>query len=570
MELEQLIEEVKKDLANGDDIDKVVADYVSWGYCLPEQAEQLRGHFTPPDVPMDIPQPPPSFSPSPPERDVPVLQIDRTELQPNIALTPKFTIQGGSPQHPLLVHFPIDSRISHNDQKWEDVPTLKPSPEGWFFHQKLQLEKVGEYLFEITAVDLTPGFADPGYYHATFPMHVVDPKDVEQRRKVVIRADGNFVGNLDRFGKNADIEIIAGQNLTLNARDESIIDKLSPLSEPENAPDLTTTIQFQSDPDTARRVPYISQPDVPKQVSHLTMTESGKTKQFVLIGGQDLTFGRDVPEQGIQNDIPLLVLPGTPEEQERADEFAFLNGLFSREQAHFKVDSKGVYLAVGSGGIKDATILDRQPLTKGSETLVFPHDITDKQSRNILFSKMLAMKCTPYYERLREEALVKNSSVLLPEALLNKLYSLNYSDGLSSVCIMPEQYFQQKDYTGALLTILSQKVPQIAKSDWWKQWFSKKSNADPHHETHEYWFIPSFVTLGRDSRSAIRLENRHWHDVRLRILWIKNSLFVENISLDTDVKFGIGENCRSLVPFRPQPLCSGCVVQKGDAVLRFE
>jgi len=96
---------------------------------------------------------------------------------------------------------------------------------------------------------------------------------------------------------------------------------------------------------------------------------------------------------------------------------------------------------------------------------------------------------------------------------------------------------------------------------------------NPHYTTHEYWFIPSFVTLGRDRNSAIKLGNK-WKDVRLRVLCIDDSLYVENISRNTaaEVKYsGIGdEKLHSLRPFRPVPLCSGFFVQKEDAVLRFE
>ena len=194
--------------------------------------------------------------------------------------------------------------------------------------------------------------------------------------------------------------------------------------------------------------------------------------------------------------------------------------------------------------------------------------------RNVLFSKMLSMTFTPHYEVLREETLKKKLPEEFPPKLLDKMYSLEPPTHLSSVCVTPDQYYKQKTHADTLLTFLQKAAPKIAGSDWWKQWFSKKNNADPRYGTHEYWFIPLFVTLGRDRRSIIPLESRGWNDVRLRILFINNSMYMENISLDTTVEIkygGTGDGTlHSLRPFRPVPLCSGFFVQKEGAVLRFE
>jgi len=67
----------------------------------------------------------------------------------------------------------------------------------------------------------------------------------------------------------------------------------------------------------------------------------------------------------------------------------------------------------------------------------------------------------------------------------------------------------------------------------------------------------------------IRLENREWNDIRIRIMFINNSPYVENIS-DVTVEFGIGDDCHSLVPFRPLPLSPGNFDRKGEDVLRYE
>ena len=182
------------------------------------------------------------------------------------------------------------------------------------------------------------------------------------------------------------------------------------------------------------------------------------------------------------------------------------------------------------------------------------------------------MAFKPHKEGLWEE--IRNA--ILPEfppELLDVMYSTKTSAGISSVCITLEQYFKQKYHAAMLLSVLQKAAPKIAESDWWKQWFSRTNNVNPRYKTHEYWFIPSFVTLGGSSLNKIRL-NSQWNDVRLRILFIGDSLYVENISRSTATKIeygGTGDGKLHLLhPCRPIPLCSGFFVQKKDAVLRFE
>jgi hypothetical protein len=574
MELEQLIEEVKKDLAERHDIDKVVTDYENWGYCSPEQAAQLREHFAPSDIPDIVLPPLPSDStiskPAPknslPERSVPVLHIDwGREIQPDVILSPNFTIHGDSLDHPPLVFFPIDERISQDGWKWDEVPKLERTPNGWRFHQELELKKPGQYRFQIVVIDTSPGYSDPGYYRSSFRMDVVDPKSAGQRPTVKIIAEEHALTNLGPLNPNVNYEI-TGKYVTAMMPDGST--NANSQAEPTSIAAWTMTVSFQTIADSSKRVPYVSQPKVPA-VSRLTMTESSGKKCYQLISGRRLTFGRDVPEQNIRNDVLLAVLPGTPEEQDHAAEFFHLNGLFSREHARLEVHREGVEIVdVRTGGIQNATILDNQSLGKGTGALMFFHEDDSAKQRIVLFSKMLAMQFKPHREKLCDDTLQRNLPEPLPPELLTGLYALESSTGVSAICITPEQYFKQKTCAEPLLKIL-QKTP-LPESDWWKRWFDKTNNVDPRYGTHEFWFIPLVVTLGRDHRSTIRLEHRHWNDIRLRVLCIGNSLFVENISLDTAVEFGVGEDYRPLAPFRPQPLCSGCFVRKGDAVLRFE
>ena len=581
MELERLIELVTEKLNGGDDLEKIIDEFVDMELCSPEQVVQLRVHFTPPTTPddkppavsMDAPLPAPSL-PKPAiltavpatEHSVPVLQIDwGADFKPGVNLAPNFTIKGTFTQQPLL--FLKIPQIS-----LEKVQELKKIANDWYFFQHLQIDNPGQYLCQVVAIDRTPGFSDPGYYFADFRIDVTDPKIAGQRRKVTIHAEENLTANLDRFGKDADIEIV-GKNVALMARDESLVDKLAEVNkpEPDNVPNSTTTVPFLSDDDRARRVPYLSQQvDSQKRVRRLTMTESG-TKHFVFIGGQRLEFGRDVPEQNIQNDIPLAILPGTPEEKEHTNEFTLLNGLLSREHARLEVREDGIWLVdARKSGIQEATILDEKALPKGCGTVMFPNDAASVSPRNVLFSKTLSMQFTPHYETFLNRTLRNNLAQALPKELLYGLYSIDSDSftGPTSISISPDCHFKQKKHAEVLLKIL--KSTSLAESSWWTKWFANANNVNPRHETHEYWFVPLFVTLGRDHYSKIRLESRQWNDVQLRIVFINHSLHVENILPDSAVEFGFGDDCQPLRPFRPQPLYPGAFIRKGDAVLRFE
>lgn len=619
--MERLIEMVGESVGEGRDPDEVVAEFVEGELCSPEEGVRLREHFSGPSdasrpveavpavstgepleaetfsQPSDsssLPaldtvtetktEPPSRISPVRPEsiaepdpadiarnqskRPDLVLHIDwGMELKPGINLLPQFTIRGASAQCRPLLYFPLDPRIPQKD--WETLPSLNRTPDGWSFDQPFRLEEGGHYKIRLVLIDPMPGFTDPGYYHVDFRIEVADPHDTGQRRKVKIQADGNLVANLDRFGKNADIEIV-GDHVTLLARDESPIDALQREEKKpdEDAPIWMTNIPFRLEPDFAPRIPYLFQPDVSEPVSRLSMSESEKRRIF-LIGGRRLCFGRDVPEELCWNDVPLEILPGTEDEQAHADEFAILNRLFSREHARIEVGKMGVFLAdVRQGGIQDATVLDDAALAKGSEALLFSNDETTVTSRIVQFSKLLAMQLTPYYETLLEESLRKNLPETLPQRLLSSLYSLDFPKGLSSICIKPDRYYRQKPYAESLLKIL--KSTPLPESSWWKKWFACATNIDPRHGANEHWFVPLFVTLGRDRTSAIKLENRQWNDVRLRILYINDSLFVENVSRDSGVEYGFRDTLVPLVPFRPVTLASGLFVQKGNARLRFE
>ena len=554
-------------------------DCVSMGFCSSEDESQLRELLVPSvetvdEAPLKAPdlfETLPHLAPLPTEemamasplpreekplprvdetseRSAPTLQIDwGIDLKPGVPLVPMFTIKGA--RRPLLY-------LRVPQINLQQIPKdLKKTGNDWYFYQHLRLDEPGQYLCQVILIDQSPGFIDPSYYHADFRIDVTDPKEAGQRRKVTIHASRAATIDIGKFG-NADIEIV-GENVLLG------VDEMAD-TQAENVPDSVTTISFESDDGIARKVPYLSRPDAPRQSSRLCMTESG-AKCFFLTGGQNLVFGRDVPELDIQNGVPLAIQPGTQEENDHGNEFAILSGLFSREHARLEIHQEGVYLVdVRQGG----TILDEQALSKGSGDLLFKNDVATASARSVLFAKILSMQLIPHYETFLEQILLNNLPQSFPQELLFDLYSINSLTGLTSICIKPDRHFKQNLYTDVLLKRL--KSTPLAESDWWKKWFAKAGNVNPLHGTHEYWFVPFFVTLGRDCRSNIQLEHRHWDNVRFRIVFINNSLYVENVSLDTGVEFGIGDDCRPLAPFRPQPLCAGVFVRKGDAVLRFE
>ena len=120
-----------------------------------------------------------------------------------------------------------------------------------------------------------------------------------------------------------------------------------------------------------------------------------------------MSFGRDDPDRKIQNDVPLEILPGTKEEKDHADEFALLDGLFSRTHARLEWDTKGVHLLdCRDGGINDATILDDQALHKKGDKLMFPYNSDSDSVRKVLFSKMLSIAFTPHYENIHREEML--------------------------------------------------------------------------------------------------------------------------------------------------------------------
>ena len=235
--LEHLIERVKGRIATGEDSNVIIDMFVEMSRCSPEEAVQLREHFAPPVEqfvpfgaaeqvtpapqppreqtassspagPVALPAPPPLPPQRPEERTAPILQIDwGTELKPDVILSPIFTIQGGSFQEPPLIYFPIDSRIAQNGWVWNETPCSRQTPNGWEFHQDIQLERAGQYRLNVTVLDRSPGFDNPACYQLILRINVTDPEVAGQRRKLTIQAHESAVVDIDDFPPDTDISL---------------------------------------------------------------------------------------------------------------------------------------------------------------------------------------------------------------------------------------------------------------------------------------------------------------------------------------------------------------------------
>gem|GEM_PF-5594947 len=78
------------------------------------------------------------------------------------------------------------------------------------------------------------------------------------------------------------------------------------------------------------------------------------------------------------------------------------------------------------------------------------------------------------------------------------------------------------------------------------------------------------LPIGCGGDYSIKLANSQWRNIRLRILSINKSLYIENLSCNTVVQLGVSNKFHPLLPFRPQPLCSGACVCKDDVELQFK
>lgn len=552
MSLESTKKCVENALARGGSPEAAISECVKMCLCTPEEAEQLRRLFT--------------------LQGGPVLQIDwGVELKQGVVASPKFTILGLTSSRPPLIYFPKENGISCDD--WAPMPPLSGSADnGWSFYQSLKLEAVGQFRMRIVMVDAEPGRSDLTYYHSDFRILVADPKEAGKRRTLEIQADGNLATSLSNVKGFDHIIVKAEKDAAVDFSGESEADKIlqalsgGPVEEEEE--DRKTLVPFARETNSIAGVPYVSERSGVGFTSQLTLTEPDG-RCFRIIGGKRLIFGRDVPEENCYNDIPLKMIPLAEDEATRAKEFAVLDRLFSREHARLELGDLGLFLSdVRQSGIQDATMLNGDPLEKNSKpVLLFPSGEASANPCAVLFSKMLAMHLSPYYEKFWDTNVSRPFPEKLPVGLLNRLYGIDGDKGLTSCSLRFEKHFRQKPYAESLKRILGKTA--LADSPWWNRWFANAQNVDPRHDRFEYWLVPLFVTLGRNRENAIRLKDRSWEDVHLRILYINKALYLENLSPDVSIEYRHPEQIRPLEPFRPLPLRSGTCIRKDRAELNF-
>lgn len=592
MNFERAKEFVENAIARGDSVEASIAECLDWSFCSREEAEQLRRLFsgqTVSDGPAvatqnqsEIPSAAVSNVTEPrsgggmpeslqePGAPMPVLQIDwGVELKLGVNVSPKFTILGLASSRQPLVYFPMETGISCDN--WKSMPQLSGNAEaGWSFYQSLKLEAAGQFRMRVVVVDAEPGRSDLTYYHSDFRILVTDPKESGKRRTLEIQAEGNLASSLSNVKGFDHIILKAEKDAAVDFSGESETDKIlqalanAPVEEEE---DRKTLVPFARETNSVSGLPYVSEPSLSGLPSRLTLTEpSGRS--FRIIGGRRLTFGRDVPEENCYNDIPLRMIPLPEDESDHAGEFAVLNRLFSREHARLELGDMGLFLSdVRQSGIQDATMLNGNPLEKNSAVLLFPVSETAANPCTVLFSKMLALRLSPHYEKFWSSGVSRPFPEELPYKLLNRLYGIDSDEGLTACSVGFEKLFQQKAYAESLKRILGKTA--LADSPWWNRWFASAQNVDPRHDRLEYWLVPLFVTLGRNRENAIRLKDRSWEDVHLRILYINKVLYIENLSVDVAVEYRHPELTCPLRPFRPIPLREGVQICKGQAELNF-
>ncbi len=504
------------------------------------------------------------------EPPLPVLHIDwGIDLKQGYTVSPKLTIQNLASDQPPLVYFPKTQGICRDD--WHSMPTLRRGADGnWCFYQELEPKNPGQFLMRLIVIDASPGLFDPVYYHCDFRIIINDPKEIGNGRTIEFEAEGHVVGDLPELQAGDRLIIKSKKNIDVS---EPINELLRPKSSSTNSSkavteDRSMTIPFVRETHSLSGLPYVSERADSMLTSRLTLTEPGG-RSFRLFGGKHLTFGRDVPEENWFNDIPLNVEPRTEEEIANADGFAVLNRLFSREHALLTLDEDGAFLRdVRQSGIQDATILDDTSLEKGSTSLLFSNDVVSATDHLVLFSKMLLMRVSAYYGQFWHNGISRTVPENLPYPLLNQLYGMNSNTGLSAVSIKHEKYLKQKPHAETLKRILG-KTP-LAASPWWQSWFGSEQNVDPRYGQVEYWLVPKFVTMGRTPKDAIRLKNRAWDHVRLRILYVNEALYIENLSQDAEIEYrSLNQTC-PLRAFRPLPLRAGTSLHKNQAALIFD
>ncbi len=513
------------------------------------------------------------------ERSTPILRIDwGTDLRPGAHLTPEFTILGLPMQRVPLLYFPLDARI--RCEGWDRMPALRRRNETWTFHQPLRLEEPGHYMLEMSVLDLTPGFSDPGFYRCTFRVLVSDPDKPGQQRTLEICSDGPLTANLNNLGNFDHVRVNTTQSTVLNASDQGgVLDRIQELFQAESTvragetdPNRVTNIPFLTETELLASIPYIAEQKTPTIPSQITLIQANRSP-VRLICGDSLTFGRNVPEENCWNDIALEIIPGTKDDEGQTDAFALLGKFFSRDHARLEMVEGGVRLSdTRQSGIRDATILDEVPLPKNGDVLLFPNEGGPETGgvggrRTVLFSKILAMEFEAFSEN-PASGVPGVDATLFPDAFLYRIYSIDPMRRITSVAIRRHRFLQQHRYAKSFGEAL-RKTP-LADNARISRWLGENNYPDALFDRMEYRFIPAFATLGRSRGNTIRIADRQWEGVQLRVLNINKSLFVENLVSEKELLCRFEGREWKLPPLRPIPIRPGLEIRHADSALRFE
>lgn len=518
-----------------------------WGQVTPEEAKQLlqefdnRGTVT---VPTEIV---PTVAE---QRPMPVLQIDwGMNLKPGTHLTPIFTILGLNTQIKPLVSFPLDHRIQCED--WNPTPALWRTDLGWQFEQRLRLNEPGDYGLIVSLIDPTPGQTEPVCYLCRFHVNVPVSDSGQLEKSLKITAD-DMTADLSNVLKNFHHVELDLKGAVLNAHESSLADRISqmfpqvqpgkqqPGAQQDDAQHVTSFL-FSPDEELAAKIPYVNTRKPEMSLTRVTLHIANRPA-IRLICGKTLTFGRNVPQEPCP-DVPLAVEPELDHaiSEEERDRFEKINNCFSRDHALLEVADQDVKMhdcrsldgiAMTNGVIVDGTLLAKQGCVA-----LFSCDVATNPTRKVLFCQMLDMQVSPYCETVELDSVRE----LPGELLLRWLYD--------------DKLTQPRQFSAV-------KVTQ-SPAEQLKKYLDDKKCCTARIDTTETLLVVTNATLGGARDHVISTHGPVWSNVRLRILNLNETLYLENV--DTPGIVAVLNDAETVLkPLRPIPIQPGLVIRKTD------
>ena len=597
--------EGKRKRNTGMDIAAEIDECLTRNACNTDEAAQLRREY-------GIPEPNPVFPAMPEPQQVPAFAGIQSgnqpgpfllvnwgiDLAPGIPLEPEFTIIGLAAQSTPLVYFllkipdpvsnPTQNAVLNRTQFALSTPELTHIPDNsWQFHQSLEFNRSGQYLFRIRFIDSAPGQTEPGYYCCQFRVPVSNPS-ADQGGSLTINADDSVANLGDLLSSRRNV-VLNLKDTVLHAPGQSpLLQQLTQTLQSAKAATPNNEMQVFNllpSPKDAAKIPYVS---VRSPISRITLHTPNKSIRLVCgsitrgvngtIVKRAFTFGRDyrnsdTPQENSSNDVPLEIFPGPQEDESVKSMFGTINRLFPRLNAKLEVTEDGVQITRQGGRI----VIDGQwPLGGNDPFTLFPP--TD-QPRKILFAKMLALNVTPYHETVDGIA-----SQELPGVNLLQLYheDLLQQWPVSAIKVTRNDHLvQENDYHYLQFVMQNDKDLQDRLSQrnltqwfeetflqWLKNWLNTKDYRDPQSSKEESLLIVTSATLG--DGQLLPLSGHVWHNVRLRVLNLGGHLYLENMNNNVQPVAQLDNVGTVLRPLRPIPIRSGLVVSHGGGSISFE